>query len=71
MRTFFTLDEVASELHTSPRTLRDWVKRGRLPAYKVGREWRIEATDLEAFLAASRVVPEPAHDADVDGQEDA
>jgi putative molybdopterin biosynthesis protein len=55
MNTFLTLDEVAAELRTSPRTVRNWIKRSRLPAYKVGREWRIKAIDLEAFLAASRV----------------
>jgi len=47
-----TIEEVADRLQVSDQTIRRWIKSGRLPAYKPGREWRIAADDLERFLEA-------------------
>ena len=47
-----TIEEVADRLQVSDQTIRRWIKSGRLPAYKPGREWRIRTEDLEAFLEA-------------------
>jgi len=58
-----TVDEVAARLRLNPQTVRRWIRRGTLPATKIGRkEWRIRADDLEQRLgepgdtAASRAV---------------
>jgi len=58
-----TVHEVAARLKRSPQTVRRWIRRGTLPATKIGRkEWRIRADDLEQRLgepgdsAASRAV---------------
>jgi len=47
-----TIEEVADRLQVSDQTIRRWIKSGRLPAYKPGREWRIATDDLERFLEA-------------------
>jgi excisionase family DNA binding protein len=36
-------------------TVRDWVKAGKIGAFKVGQEWRIEPKELADFLSARRV----------------
>jgi excisionase family DNA binding protein len=33
-------------------TVRDWVKAGKIGAFKVGQEWRIEPKELADFLSA-------------------
>ena len=35
-----------------PRTIDDWMKRGLLPYYKVGRSVRFKWSEVEAHLAA-------------------
>jgi excisionase family DNA binding protein len=36
-------------------TIRDWIRTGRLKAYKAGRMWRIKREDLDAMLARGGV----------------
>lgn len=51
----FTVSEAAGRLACTGQTIRTMIHAGRLPAYQVGREFRILAEDLEALR-----VPVPA-----------
>lgn len=53
---FLTPEEVSMLLRVSVYTVRRWIKDGALPAYKVGRGWRIERADLEHWLRQQRPV---------------
>ncbi|TMB70116.1 MAG: helix-turn-helix domain-containing protein [Chloroflexi bacterium] len=48
-----TPEQVAERLQVTERTVYDWLRRGKLPALKLGRLWRIRPEDLEAFLLGS------------------
>lgn len=41
-------------LQISERTVRNWVRRGELPSYKIGSIRRFDPADVEAFLARYR-----------------
>jgi len=43
--------EAARRLHKSERTIRAWIKEGRLPAQKSGKEWQIAESDVESLWA--------------------
>lgn len=45
-----TIAEVAAYLKLSRRTAWRWCKSGRLPAFKVGHQWRVAQRDLEEFI---------------------
>ena len=46
-----TVEEAATRLKMNPQTVRRWIRRGLLPAAKVGgKEWRIRAEDLDLQL---------------------
>lgn len=45
----FTPDEVAKELKIAKNTVYELIKRGELPAYKVGRQVRIDSNDLDLY----------------------
>jgi len=45
-----TIAEVATYLKLSRRTTWRWCKSGRLPAFKVGHQWRVAQNDLEDFI---------------------
>jgi excisionase family DNA binding protein len=53
---FLTPQEVSDLLRVSVYTVRRWIKEGELPAYKVGRGWRISEADLERWLSSQRIV---------------
>jgi excisionase family DNA binding protein len=49
---FLTLADVAETLNTTSAQVYALVRRGELPAIKIGGrgQWRVEATELEAFI---------------------
>lgn len=58
-----TAAEVAEDLRVSTMTVYRLIRRGELPAVRVGRNYRVRAEDLEAYLA-SRVVDPATVDLD-------
>lgn len=49
-RTLLTVHEVAATLKVKETTVRTWIRERKLRAIKFGREWRVDAEDLEMFL---------------------
>jgi excisionase family DNA binding protein len=44
------LSELAELVRTTPAYLANEIRRGRLAAYRIGREWRVSREQLEAWL---------------------
>jgi excisionase family DNA binding protein len=53
--TFLTTDEVLEYLQVNLRTVYRLIKAGRLPAVRVGRQWRFRRSDIDAWLDSERV----------------
>ncbi|WP_439382348.1 helix-turn-helix domain-containing protein [Amycolatopsis lexingtonensis] len=45
----FSVEQVAARLGLHVRTVRNYVRDGRLKAVRIGKQYRITAEDLEAF----------------------
>ena len=52
--TFLTTDEVIAYLQVNLRTVYRLVHDGRLPAYRVGRQWRFRKADIDAWVQSQR-----------------
>lgn len=52
-----TANEVAEQLRVSTMTVYRLVRRGELPAVRVGRNYRIRQRDLAAYLEGQVVDP--------------
>ena len=52
-----TPTQVAQRLQVNERTITQWLRKGHLRGFKIGKEWRISAGDLDAFLDQSANVP--------------
>lgn len=50
MDRLLTPEEAAEIFAVSPKSIREWLRQGKLKGTKVGRLWRIKKSDLEAFL---------------------
>ena len=52
-----TLVDVANRLQVNERTVAQWLRKGHLRGFKIGKEWRISVNDLEALLEAGANKP--------------
>ena len=50
MEKLLTPEEAAAILSVSPKSIRAWLRQGKLKGVRAGRLWRIRERDLEAFL---------------------
>ncbi len=66
--TFLTTEEVLEYLQVNLRTVYRLIKAGKIPAVRVGRQWRFRKSDIDAWLdsqhtrpSRSASTPEPEH----------
>ena len=57
MEKFFSCEEIAERYAIKVTTVWEWIKRGDLPAVKIGKQYRIRADDLDDFELKNRTVP--------------
>ncbi|MEB2302423.1 helix-turn-helix transcriptional regulator [Lysinibacillus xylanilyticus] len=50
----YTIEEVAQLLKVSKLTIYDLVKKGDLPIFRVGRQMRVDRTDLQLYIQKSK-----------------
>jgi excisionase family DNA binding protein len=61
--------QAAEILGLQVRTVREYVRQGRLPGVRIGKQYRIARADLEAFSGAAPEVGEVERESDGDGRE--
>ena len=54
---WMSTQEAARRLGITTRTLYRFVDEGLLPAYKMGRVFRLQQADVDAFIERSRIEP--------------
>jgi len=56
MNELLTAEQAAATLQLSPKTIKGWLRAGKLMGCKIGRQWRVREVDLEAFIQTSLMV---------------
>jgi excisionase family DNA binding protein len=56
---FYTVDQVAALLGLHVKTVRGYVRDGRLVAKRIGKSYRIAAADLATFTGSASPPPSP------------
>src|SRR5262245_63810369 len=51
---FLTTEEVLEYLQVNLRTVYRLIKAGKIPAVRVGRQWRFRKRDIDAWLESQR-----------------
>jgi excisionase family DNA binding protein len=51
---FYSVHSLAQKLAISDRTVRDVIRRGELPCYRIGQLCRIDPADVRRWLAERR-----------------
>jgi len=49
MQIYFTCTEIASMYKVKVITVWDWIRKRKLPAIKIGRDYRISQEDIDKF----------------------
>jgi excisionase family DNA binding protein len=55
----YTADEVAERLNMHVKTVRRYIRDGRLKASRIGKEYRVTRAALDAFSGSSEAVEDP------------
>ncbi len=53
---FYTAEELAQKLKVNIMTIYRYIKAGKLKAYKIGKEYRIEHTEFEKFMKKAQTM---------------
>lgn len=53
---FLTVEDISRDLSVAEDTVRSWIREKKLPAYRVGKEYRIKIVDYERFLEQRRTI---------------
>jgi excisionase family DNA binding protein len=51
---YYTVEEVAEKARVSTKTVRNWIKCGRLKAHRIGRSYLIHIDDFDAAFVQVR-----------------
>jgi excisionase family DNA binding protein len=54
MKDWYSPQEIAEELGLKVETIREYIRKKELPAYKFGRDYRVKREDYEEWLKKRR-----------------
>ena len=52
---FYTAQELADKLRVNIMTIYRYIKAGKLKAYKIGKEFRIEQAEFNCFMDKAKI----------------
>lgn len=58
MKDFLSVEQIAQALHVSEETVRIWIRTKKLPAIRIGRDYRVTQEDFDAFIKQRRTIDE-------------
>jgi len=49
-----SIEELAEHLQVHKDTIRLWIKRGEIPAHKLGRLWRFKISEIDDWVRSGK-----------------
>lgn len=47
---WLTVEQIAAHLQISKETVYRWLDQGKVPAHRVGRQWRFQVAEVDAWV---------------------
>lgn len=51
---WLNLEEISKHLGMSKDTVRAWIKKGAIPHYKVGRQYKFKISEVDAWIESGK-----------------
>ena len=48
------IEQAAQYLDVNKDTIRNWIKKGNIPAHKVGKLWKFRKTELDEWILSGK-----------------
>lgn len=55
MSKLYTCDEIAEMFSVKSITVWDWIRKGKLKAYKIGKMYRIDQSQIDEFVSSKAI----------------
>jgi len=49
-----SLDEIAQHIGVNKDTIRNWIEKGDIPAYKVGKQWKVKVSEIDDWIKSGK-----------------
>ena len=49
-----SIEEVSGHLQVHKDTIRLWIKKGEIPAHKIGRLWRFKISEIDEWVRSGK-----------------
>ena len=49
-----SIEEIAGHLQVHKDTIRLWIKKGEIPAHKVGKLWRFKISEVDGWIQSGK-----------------
>lgn len=55
---WLSVEEIALYLGISKETVYRWLDRGKIPAHRIGKLWKFQTSEVDAWIRAGGAVPD-------------
>lgn len=56
---WFTVEQIATHLQISKESIYRWLEKGRIPAHRVGKQWRFLITEVDDWVKRGDAIENP------------
>jgi excisionase family DNA binding protein len=49
-----SIEEIAQHIQVHRDTIRIWIKKGEIPAHKIGKQWRFKISEIDEWVSSGK-----------------
>jgi len=49
-----SIEEVAEHIQVHKDTIRNWIRDGKIPAHKIGKQWRFRLSEIDKWIESGK-----------------
>jgi excisionase family DNA binding protein len=49
-----SIDEISEHIQVHKDTIRIWIKKGEIPAHKIGKQWRFRISEIDEWVSSGK-----------------
>ena len=49
-----SIEEIAEHIQVHKDTIRIWIRKGEIPAHKIGKQWRFRISEIDEWVSSGK-----------------